>query len=446
MSKKDKVLEIFINESGKIQIPDSYLDRYLKYRDEEKVLDNTLLGDFVDDKYVISKDIKEELVLRKKILTDWTDDGLRADTNVGSKVFHFELEIKEFDKEKDIAIFYLIEKVYDENLKSFIADYVDDKSLNFKEIAMAAFNILLEDDGKQDEDLNSINKRFESLKNKNNAERKFMTEMYSELYVLRMLKILSNCGPIGKKILEEYSEKIKEKGYTGAPTPDLYIKLRKVLDDTIEKNGGLKEITKQNPQVKVALKEFVDPMDYYKKIAEAPIVAPIKKVPEKASTKKPAAKASSGGGAKKGGKSGGGKSGGGGKPKVDKKDDKKKEVVGTFLPKKKEEKKQENKKEEVINKTSEEKVNNLEKTDQSKVDDILNKINSYSENMQEVFLTGINQEDETREYIGVSETPQSIDEILMYITKVEEKELDVNLSLDKELKSLKKTDDEITFN
>ena len=334
MSEKDYILEMFASDLGKKEISDDYVDKYIKFIRQEEICESFLLGDFVGDEYTISEDIKLELLNNTKILSEWISKGLKAQMKVGEVLINFEVETESFDDSQDIAYLYLVEKYFDKELKTFIADFVDEKTPQFIDEAMKAFHIEIDGDASDKDDYNEVMARLAKLKEKNNSERRFVIEMYSELYVLRMLKLLAGCGPEGKKILEEYAAEIQRLGYDKNITPELYIKLRKILDRTIERNGGIKALAQKNPQIKLALKELIDPIEYYEKVVKKEPVAIEKKSAAKSSetASKPAAKSAAK--AKKEGKAkAASKKASASKPKP-----KKKEIKGRYIPPKKDEK------------------------------------------------------------------------------------------------------------
>ena len=329
MSKKDLVLDAFVKNAN--EIPEDYIDRYRKLQSLEGVLQGKLLGNFEKGEYVIPKEIKEELVKIKKVVCEWTANGLKATSKVHGTEFNFEVEVKDFDDNQMIAALFIVEKFFDKELKTFVVDFVGAKGPFFRDEAMIVFHIEVDGDSEDKDAYESISERLEKLKKLNSVERDFVIEMYSELYVLRMLKLLKLCGPLGEKILREYAEQIKALGYDKGISTDFYIKLRRVLDGVIERNGGLATLVKQNPQIKLPLKEFVDAVELYEKAAQ------IEAKPEKKkeSSKPVKTEEKSSGGDKK--KSGGDKKKdkGGSKPaKKDAKKDKK-VIKGRFVPEKK---------------------------------------------------------------------------------------------------------------
>lgn len=336
MATEELKTNVFVKDIDNPEIPDHYIEDYEAFCQKDMVISNGLIGFFEDGEYKVAKDIKEEFVKRKKYLKERKEDRLIATLPTKGKNLTFELVFSDYEEKTMIAELYLVEKLHYGKIETFIADYISEKNYEFKQKAREAFNILLEvDEAEKEEAVEGvIERRLAEVKAKKTSDRSFILEMYSEYYVLRMLKLLAKTGPLGLKILEEYKFMSEKLGYNNKALPELYIKLRALLDGIIKENGGIRALINESSEYKVPIKDFMVPVSEMEKIAEklgGPIVAP-KKIEEKkpAEAKKAApsssAKKSGGNG---GGKDKGGKDKGGSKPKggKDKKDDKKKPLV-----------------------------------------------------------------------------------------------------------------------
>jgi len=297
MMDKENNINIFNNDPS-ITEQDKDVSEYQKLIREELCISNNLLGEFIDEKYIVSKAIKEELVLAKKYQVDSDETKIFAILRSKFEVIHLELVFSDFGEEKSAARFYLVETVreYEEDIKTFVAEYISEKRIDFRQKAREAFNIFLTDDEKEEdvEDLETIDKKLSELKKLQTQDMEFVTEMYAEIYVEKMLKILAKMGPKGQKILKEFKEGIEKKGLTDKAIPKIYTKLKRVLDKVIENNGGIKLLAKENPEIKKAIKEYTEPIKAYREIArQEPIIAAPQVAKEKSagkSVKKPAAK------------------------------------------------------------------------------------------------------------------------------------------------------------
>ena len=303
MTDEKREIPVFGKKQDSIE---KILDDFEKLYEDEICASNNLLGRFVEGKYVISREIKEDLVKHKKILTSEEDKKTYCILRHEYDVFHLTLFIDEFGEEKQVAKLYLIEKIQEEDidLKSFIAEFISDKRPDFMFKAQAVFNIVLTDEskGKDDdedefEDLKNIQKKIVENQKQKEEDLEFMTEMYSETYVKKMIEELKKMGPKGEKILKEFKEKVEKQKAEEKVSSKVYTKLKKQLDVIIKKNGGLKELVKQNPNITKVVKEYTEPIKAYKQLMKKDVVVgkPDKEVKkeEKSSSpsKKPAAKA-----------------------------------------------------------------------------------------------------------------------------------------------------------
>ena len=357
MTEEKKEIPVFEKKQDSIE---KILDDFEQLYQEEICASNNLLGKFVGGKYIIPREIKEDLVKHKKILTSQEDDKVYCVLRHELDVFHLTLFIEDYGEEKQIAKLYLVEKIKEEDfdLRSFIAEFISDRRPDFMFKSQIVFNIILTEESKgldEDEDefadMKHIQEKLLENKKQHEEDLEFMTEMYSETYVKKMIEELKKMGPKGEKILKEFKEKVEKQKTEEKVSSKVYTKLKKQLDVIIKKNGGLKELVKQNPNITKVVKEYTEPIKAYKQLMKKDIVLgkqekPVDKSSEKkAPAKKPAAKKASSS------KSGGKKSGGA-KPKKeekkkdakkkDKKKDEKKKIYGE-IKKKKDDKKDEKK-------------------------------------------------------------------------------------------------------
>lgn len=355
MTKEKMKNQLFLNQDKIDNVPEKVLDEYNLFVNMEKILANDLIGNVKDGQYYISNELKKALVENKKLLTKREDNYLIAKMERAGKLFKFRLNFDKFEEGTMIANFYLLEEYEGEVLETFIANYLDIDNYEFKQKAREAFNICLQEEDyadKEQDDYIEIDKIIARNKLSKSNERIFVLETYAELYIIEMMNALEKGGKVSKKVLEEYKEEVKKQGLLKVNVPHVYIKLKSIMDKVIENNGGVKEISKENPAVKKPIERFISPVIEYDKTV-ATIETMVKKQEEKEDKKskesqsvaKPAKKEASksggkSGGGKSGGKGGKGDSGGGKSGKKDdkKKDDSKKKLINYYLdPKEKEE-------------------------------------------------------------------------------------------------------------
>ena len=314
MTKEKMKNKLFLNQDKIDDVPDRVLQEYSQFVNMEKILANDLIGDLKDGEYFISNELKEELVENKKLLTKREDDFLIAKMERAGKTLKFKLTFEKFEKGSMIAYFYILEDFEGDILETFIANYIDVDNYEFKQKAREAFNICLQEEDysdKEDDFYDFIDKVLARNKLSKSDERIFVLETYCELYIVEMLNALEKGGKLSKKILEEYKEEVKKQGLLKVSVPHVYIKLKKIMDETIEKNGGVQEIVKENPAVKKPIERFISPVIEYDKTV-ATIENMVKKQEER-EEKKTQENAPSKSASKDGSKPGGSKSGGKGK-------------------------------------------------------------------------------------------------------------------------------------
>ena len=317
---------------------------YYKLYMNELIRQNKLVGIFNDEgEYVINEKIKKDLVKIEKEIADPNPYFYILYTTYMKKTFEFSLEVEELDNNMASATLYLIERLDGhsqiERLKSFIASVILPFDPAFAEKVRRIFNMV--------DSINSIDEG--KIPTLSVLMQKYLDDVLiledidslgSQIYIIRMLKLLETSGPVGVKIVNDY-KKVASK--IDVSKKGAYSKLRHLLDKVIFENGGLEKLNKPKEVLLKPLKEYNDAIKKVEKAQEnvGKIVgnAKPKKVEEKVAGKsatKPAKKVEKkgGGGAKKGGGDKGGKKDS--KKKDDKKDSKKKDdknKTTTFKPK-----------------------------------------------------------------------------------------------------------------
>ena len=301
-------------------IKDEEVKQY--YRNIFKVMtyDHLLVGKIDDNgNYIISKDIKRDLVVMDKEIEEQGENFYKATNFYMKKNFYFHIKLSVTKEGKAKASLYLSEFVgdylEDEYIVSHIADYVSDYDQDFRIKVRQAFNLVDVDIPNNDLLTPNIAILMQQLLD----HQLFAGSMYDiacQIYVMRMLKALEESGEQGRKIIARYKKLLaelddEEKG----KRPN--IKQKALLDRAIDEEGGVEKLP-IDPNVKKAI--VGDFNKSIKEIEKSSSAVEIEDNPLKEDKKAPAAGGSSkggggksGGGAKKAG--GGGKSGGGGAKK-----------------------------------------------------------------------------------------------------------------------------------
>lgn len=252
---------------------DKTIDKYLTFERNEMIKGTVLLGAFDEDnKYILSKEIKEDLITAQKFVRETQEDCIYVSLPLEMITLSLKLVLDQED-EQSTADLFLVEYLDDEEIESYIASYEDDSSNSFVSEAKEAFNIFDEEESIVKEGVDSILSKIKANKFSSN-DRDFIIEMYSELYLLRMLEILKQQGNWGEEIINEYNKIIQEKKLTALGTKNLYSKLRKNLNKTIEAHGGIKEILSRDNEALRAVSEFIKPIEEFEKFEKEMIHAP----------------------------------------------------------------------------------------------------------------------------------------------------------------------------
>ena len=240
---------------------ENVLKNYEKIFNKYRKMKNNLLGEY-DEKGEYK--IKDEMILKKllempKKFEEKDSDIVYLSAKFDTFVLNFKI-VFEISPEFCNAYLYFIEveDVLDETVKhvTLLDTILDVYSPKFKEEVFNEWKVYLEEDVYSKDDF------LRSLLNKQKEDCKFseeLVEILSQLFLLRMLKALENCGDLGKKILEEYNKFLA--GAT-AKDPSLALdnaRMKMILDYIIRKNNGYEQIAKTQEGLAV-LAGFVNPM------------------------------------------------------------------------------------------------------------------------------------------------------------------------------------------
>lgn len=251
-------------------VKNSKINFYTDFVVKEKTAQNLLVGNFLEKKYVISQELKEEFVKRKKYLETLYADCYVATLPTQHKSLRFVLEASSYTEETLIAKFFILEHVQGIEMKTFIADYIGKKSMTFNQTAREKFNIhyVEEENEIEIEEFDFLDKILKKNKKKKEKERQFVVEMYSELFVMQMIMLLEKGGEKELAILEEFYEKAKENGLDNQTVPSIYTKLKEILDEQILENENFQEILESKEENIKILKDYKQPIKDFDEIYE----------------------------------------------------------------------------------------------------------------------------------------------------------------------------------
>ena len=282
---KEEVKEIKIDENVKKDFLE-VLFYQIKQRDG-------LLGEFsLDGKYKISNEkILQALVTVPKLFQEKDEKVLRAISKIGKVTLNFRVDL---DINPSYCSAHLslieIEHKYDEDVKHVteLADIVEIYSPLFVANVMKAWNIKKEASELDKDDF------LEGYLKKQEADEAFLKELsdiLAQVYLVRMLKLLENCGEKGLLIKEEYSRLLAMLLSKDPGMMQDNIKLKHLLDGIILKHNAFDEILRAGGES--ILRGYSFPIDNVrgKDSTAAPVVETTKKAAEPEKKKEDSGKA-----------------------------------------------------------------------------------------------------------------------------------------------------------
>lgn len=271
--------------------------------------------------YIIPEKIKMDLVAMQKEIEEMGEDYYKVTALYMKKHFNFTIKLQMLEDKKAKASLFIAEYVgeyIDQNtLYTHIADFVDVYDDDYRIKLRKAFNLV---------DANAKNDDFNIPELAVLMQDLFDIDLYigglydmaSQIYVMRMLKLLEGGGEIELEVIKRY-QKLLAKLEKGEFSPrDINTKHKELLDKAIDAIGGFDKLNIDKKQLLAILAEINKTNDAIKGLSVGGILEILNEE-----------NAGGGGGSSGGGSKGGGKGkkksakkGGGSK---DKKKDKKKE-------------------------------------------------------------------------------------------------------------------------
>lgn len=215
---------------------------------------NNLLGEFSSDgKYAIKDEkILQELVLLPKKFDEKKDNVVYASTKIEDEIvlnFKLEFEMSESFCRGVLSIIETEQNVQ-ENIKHVtkLDEYKDIYSPKFKEDMYKRWKVYF------DEEVYDKNDYIYSILHMQHEEYLFnkeLTEILSQLYMVRLLKLLDNSGEVGEKIKAEYKFLVEKLMQQDPSIMQDNTRLKLVLDSIIIKNKALATLmqTKEGTEI-----------------------------------------------------------------------------------------------------------------------------------------------------------------------------------------------------
>ncbi len=226
--------------------------------------ENLLLGEFsADGKYSIKDEkILQNLVSMPKIFQEKVDNTIYAYAKYDGINLNFKIDM-DISESYCSAEIYLVEVEHDvegdNKYLTPLSNMVEIYSPKFRDHIFKAWNINLEETPlEKDEAKDYVFEYLRTIRGQYDFNKELI-EILSQLYVVRLLKLLDNCGELGMKIQADYKmllEKLLKKDPSLAQD---YSRLKQILDKMIEKNKGFDTII-QNGGADI-LKNFSQPID-----------------------------------------------------------------------------------------------------------------------------------------------------------------------------------------
>ena len=290
-------------------------NEYLKVFYYQTKIKDGLLGTFsADGKYKITNDqILQDLVNIPKKFEEKDGDNYYSSAKVGNHVLNFKvvLDISESYCNAHLSLIE-VEHGLEEDIKHVteLGDIVEPYSPKFKENVYKAWNIHLQEEEYEKNDF------IYSYMHSQTEDYNFsieLTEVLSQLYLAKLLKLLEGCGELGAKIKALYMELIEKLAQKDPSIRLDNTRMKNILDRLMLSHKAF-EMLLANKDAAAALAGYSGPLS--RVLVRDGVVHVEKKEVKK--EEKPAEKKADAPAKKKGGKSkGGGGGSGGGAVKID---------------------------------------------------------------------------------------------------------------------------------
>ena len=230
-----------------IVVNDKEIADYYRTSMKMLVMRFQLVGSFNrNGQYIIKDEIRYDLVKMRKEISDSGEDFYKAVVIYMKKYFYFDVKISMIDDKRAKASLFLSEFVddalQDGYIVSHIADFIDEFDEQFRIKVRQAFN--LADVALINEDYYIPNLAI--LMQDEYDINKYVGNLYdiaSQIYIMRMLKLLEGAGPLGQEIIKRYKELIIDKEEEYRDDKFKYSRFKYLLDRAINEKGGLEKLS-----------------------------------------------------------------------------------------------------------------------------------------------------------------------------------------------------------
>lgn len=210
---------------------------------QTKQRDN-LLGEFSKDgKYKLADEkMIQELISVPKKFDEKVDNVVYASTKMDSFVLNFKIELDISESYCNATLFLIeVEHGVEKDIKhtTELANVVEIYSPKFKDNVYKIWNVYVDSEVYSKNDFLYEYLRFQNEEFMFNRE---LTEILSQLYLVRMLKLLDNCGELGEKIKLDYKILVEKILNSDASITQDNTRLKRLLDSVIIKHKAFDKI------------------------------------------------------------------------------------------------------------------------------------------------------------------------------------------------------------
>ena len=213
-----------------------YYDSFLKECAFQKSI---LLGNFCDGKYVISREVIDELIKIDKLVLSYKIDGVECEGYVNNKKLNFIIKfyLNEIEGRKFSSLYLLEEYEFlgkKEKLETFLVNFNDFDDSNYLDKLKKVFNLYTKDES-EGKDIKYKSEIIEKLIKDKSISMKALTDVIAienRNYVLDVIKILQKSGNVGREI--QLLLKQRMKNINVDKNSVLYWeKLKEILDELV---------------------------------------------------------------------------------------------------------------------------------------------------------------------------------------------------------------------
>lgn len=231
------------NTTASVDVGDAKKE-YFRIESYLTKLRNGLLGTFsANGKYKISDEkILQELLVLPKKFGEKEDNIVYASSILGSHVLNFKIELN-LDPSYCSATLFLIEieHKFDEDIKHIteLGNTVEPYSPLFKENVYKLWKVYID---QEEYEKNDFLHTYLSLQQHDYDFSKELIEILSQLYLVRMLKLLDSMGELGEKIKLDYKMLVEKMLQNDPSITQDNTRFKAILDSVILKNKAFDKI------------------------------------------------------------------------------------------------------------------------------------------------------------------------------------------------------------